>query len=70
MYVHDPRESREWVTVPDRDQYFVEAIVDHRGDPRRKSTLEFRIRWQGFGEEEEDTWLLHRYVKDLESFTP
>jgi hypothetical protein len=69
MYVHDPRESREWVTAPDRDQYFVEAIVDHRGDPRRKSTLEFRVRWQGFGEEE-DTWLLHRYVKDLEALTP
>ena len=69
MYIHDERESREWVTAPDRDQYFVDAIVDHRGDPRRKSTLEFRIRWRGFGEEE-DTWLLHRYVKDLEALTP
>ena len=43
--------------------------IYHRGDSRRKSTLEFRIRWRGFGEEE-DTWLLHRYVKDLEALTP
>ena len=54
------------ISSVDKDEYFVEAIVDHRGNPRRKATLEFRVRWRGYVEAD-DTWLLHREVKDLEA---
>jgi hypothetical protein len=44
----------------------VDSIVEHIGDPKLRSSLYFRIRWKGY-DESFDTWLLHRYVKDLEA---
>jgi hypothetical protein len=52
------------LAASDRDEYVVEKIVEHRGPIRNKNKLEFRIRWQGY-EENEDTWLRWRDVKDL-----
>lgn len=48
----------------DTDEYVVEAIIDHRGNPNRRSTLEFLVRWLGY-EPEEDMWLPWRNVKEL-----
>jgi hypothetical protein len=39
----------------DHGEFEVERVLDHRGDPRRKSTLEFLVRWVGF-EPEDDSW--------------
>jgi hypothetical protein len=55
------------VAALDRDEYIVEAIVEHRG-PRKgkpRNLLEFKVRWQGYGPEE-DLWLPYKEVKDLE----
>ena len=54
------------VAAVDNDEYVVEAIVDHRGDPRRRARMEFRVRWLGY-EPDEDTWLPFREVQDLEA---
>jgi hypothetical protein len=50
----------------DHDLMLVDSIVEHIGDPKRRSQLFFRIRWKGY-DESYDTWLLHRYVKDLKA---
>ena len=52
-----------------------QAIVEHKGDSRRKAELFFKVRWQGYGAEY-DTWEpwkslihnehLHKYLFDTE----
>ena len=36
------------VAASDDGKYLVEAIIDHRGNRRRKSALRFRVRWLGY----------------------
>ena len=45
----------------DRDFYEVEAILRHRGNPRKKSTMQFLVKWQGY-DESANTW---QSLKDL-----
>ena len=39
----------------DRDEYIVESIIDHRGNPKKVTTLEFLIRWLNYSSDH-DTW--------------
>ena len=39
----------------DRDEYIVDSIVTHRGNPEKGSTLEFLVRWHN-DSSEHDTW--------------
>jgi hypothetical protein len=47
----------------DHNQFFVDSIVDHRGDTSRKTKTEFKVRWKGFGPEQ-DTWEPYAHVRD------
>jgi hypothetical protein len=40
----------------DKREFVIERIVAHRGDLRRKGTLEFCVRWEGYSEQY-DLWL-------------
>ena len=57
-----------WVSAVDKGEFVVDSILDHQGNPRRKSTLFFRVHWAGY-EPEEDSWLPHSRVKDLAALT-
>jgi hypothetical protein len=48
----------------DKDEYAVEQILEHRGTS--KKTLQFKVRWMGYGEEE-DSWIGFKDAKDLEA---
>jgi hypothetical protein len=48
----------------DHNEYLVESIINHRGNPKRKRELEFLIRWKGY-EPADDTWEPYSSVKDL-----
>ena len=37
----------------DKDEFIVEKVLWHRGDPRRRANLEFLIRWKGYDETED-----------------
>ena len=60
------------VAVKEQEEFFIEAILAHRGNTNLLSTLEFRVRWLGF-DESSDTWepwknvrttkQLHSYLK-------
>jgi hypothetical protein len=65
----DPKD----VARRDTEEYYVERILEHRGDVKRLRTLEFLVKWEGY----DDSWnswepwknlrlteALHRYLID------
>ncbi len=64
----DPRD----IALRDRDEFFVEKILAHRGDVGRLKTLAFHVKWQSFDESFNSSWepwknlreteMLHRYL--------
>jgi hypothetical protein len=70
------------IAYRDNNEFEVEGIVDHHGDPAEsKTTWDFLVRWKGYPPEE-DTWLpwkelrnnpsLHKYLHEnnLDRFIP
>ena len=47
----DPKDA----AIRDVEEYYVEQILAHRGNPALKNSLEFKVRWAGYGEDK-DTW--------------
>ena len=66
--------SPQGVAVRDRDEFLVEAILNHRGNFKIKSELEFLVKWVGY-EAEYNEWIpwsnlrrtsrLHTYLHDI-----
>jgi hypothetical protein len=53
-FTYDPaRTDPVAVSGKDNEQFIVEEVLSHRGDPRRLSSLVFRTRWVGYGPEED-----------------
>jgi len=48
----------------DHNEYVVESIVDHQGDPRKKKTLMFKVKWLGY-DDSECTWEPYSHVSQL-----
>jgi hypothetical protein len=63
-YVEDPARANLAVAAVDAEEYVVEKIVAHRGSPKRKSHMTFKVRWEGYSEVD-DTWEPYSVVKDL-----
>jgi len=65
--------SPEAVALKDKGEFVVHSIVNHHGDPKRKSDMDFLVRWEGY-DASEDQWLpwrqlrnnpkLHNYLRD------
>ena len=60
-----PKELLNWATT-DSDEFIVEQIIEHHGSGKTGDPLQFKIRWEGYGPDE-DTWLNYKDVKDLEA---
>ena len=71
---YDPRHVDPMaIAAKDYEEDEVEAILQHRGSPKRKSDMDFLVRWLGY-DETEDLWLpwsalrnntaLHQYLRD------
>ena len=43
------------VVQQNAQEFVIEVVLAHRGGRAKRSTLEFQIRWSGFGEES-DSW--------------
>ena len=53
---YDPdRTSPLTVAQHNEQEFVVESIISHRGNRNKRSTMEFKVRWAGFGESC-DTW--------------
>jgi transposase InsO family protein len=46
-------------------EFFVEKILDHRGNLKLKSTIEFQIKWLGY-DSSHDSWEPYANVRDLD----
>jgi hypothetical protein len=44
-------EDARKISMVDKDEFLVEEIVSHEGDIRRKTSLEFVVKWAGYGSE-------------------
>ena len=66
LYQQDPDRKPLDVAATEEQEYEVGQIVDHRGSPRSKSKMTFRVRWAGY-QPEEDTWEPYTRVRDLEA---
>ena len=73
-FEHDPaRHNPLEIAAKDYEEDEVEKIIRHTGDPKRKSSMDFLVRWLGY-DDSEDLWLpwsalrnnvaLHTYLRD------
>jgi hypothetical protein len=72
---HSTRQSLDdrSVALKDKGEFIVESIVAHTGDEKRKSLLDFKVRWLGYTADD-DEWLpwsslrnnpkLHDYLRE------
>ena len=67
------------IALLDREEEFVvESIIDHKGNPKYKSDMYFLVRWKGYpGEDTWEPWknvrkniILHEYIKNHHSLKP
>ena len=65
----------------DYTEFYIENILEHRGDLQRKTSLEFLVKWLGYADEHNswtsyanlrDTGKLHEYLtsNNLQRLTP
>ena len=74
FYFDEKRTNPQEVVAHDKEEFIVEAIMAHRGDLTKRSTLEFQVRWLGYTPEY-DTWepwknvmhvdKLHEYLRSI-----
>ena len=57
----DPRE----VAMKNQGEFLVESILAHEGDRSKPSTMKFKVRWAGYGPED-DTWEPFAELRDNE----
>jgi len=50
------------VARADANEYLIGAVLAHAGDPKRRTSLDFLIRWEGY-DESEDLWLPWKAVR-------
>jgi hypothetical protein len=73
-FEHDPRRVDPLtIAAKDYEEFEIEHIVTHSGNPKRKSDMDFQVRWLGY-DESEDSWLpwsevrnvpaLHTYLRE------
>jgi hypothetical protein len=47
--------------------FFIDKIVDHTGNVRRRSEMSFRVRWKGYNPDD-DTWQPMKTVRETQAF--
>ena len=52
------------IAAKDYSEFAIEQILTNRGDLKRKSSMEFKIRWQGY-DSIEDTWEPWKAVRNI-----
>ena len=55
------------VAQQNEQEFVIEQVLDHRGNKAKRSTLQFLIRWSGFGEES-DSWEPFKSLLHAEPF--
>ena len=53
------------IAVQNRGEFFTDSILEQRGDRQRRSTMEFKVRWLGYGPEH-DSWEPYKNLAQTE----
>ena len=48
----------------DQMEFFVESVIDMRGDPNRKTSLEFLVKWLNYDDDKHNTWTRYADLRD------
>ena len=65
VFEHDPiRTDPLAIAAKDNEEDEIEFVITHSGDPKRKSDMDFKVRWLGF-DENEDSWLPWSEVRNV-----
>ena len=70
-FEYDPRFTDPvQVAVKEQEEYFIEAILAHRGNHNRKSTLEVLVHWLGFDDSHDrcEPWKNLRTTSQLHTY--
>jgi hypothetical protein len=62
----DSVEDAKRISLADKDEYHIDKIIDHVGDPKYKKSLLFRVRWLGY-EPSDDTWEPWKHVRNTKA---
>jgi hypothetical protein len=54
------------VSNTDSDSFIVEQIINHKGNPKRKTQMSFEVKWKNFPSSE-NTWEPWSFVRDTDS---
>ena len=54
------------VAALDKNEFVIHSIIEHVGNPKKKSSMKFKVHWSGY-EHDEDTWEPYSVVKDCEA---
>jgi hypothetical protein len=69
------------LAAADYDEFIIERVLEHTGDPKRKSSLDFLVKWLGY-DDSHNLWIpwkearlnakVHEYLKNegLERLIP
>ena len=69
-FLYDPdRTDPMDIAVQNRGEFFIDSILEHRGDRQRRSTMEFKVRWRGYGPEH-DSWEPYKSLSHTEQLIP
>lgn len=53
------------IAMHSQQEFVIDSILEHTGDRYRRTSLNFKVRWQGFGPEH-DSWEPYQYLRDTE----
>jgi hypothetical protein len=51
------------VAMQDQQEFLIDKIVEHRGDRKKRTEMEFKVRWFGY-DESEDTWEPWKHLRN------
>ena len=62
------RQDVRKIAVQNAGQFEIERIVAHRGSRKKRSEMEFKVKWAGYPEDKYDTWEPFQNVRITQAF--
>jgi hypothetical protein len=65
-FIFDPlRVNPKEVAVQNNQKFYIEKILAHRGNPKKRTTMEFQVRWLGYSSDH-DSWEPYSNLRDTD----
>lgn len=65
-FIFDPlRVNPKEVAVQNNQEFYIEKILAHRGNPKKRTTMEFQVRWLGYSSDH-DSWEPYSNLRDTD----